>query len=125
MSDNDFHPLDETLNPVKLSIIRGTKIVKQNGDDLEFKHWGTDKQHSKYGKGKTILEIIIIIPSVVLVAFICMFIFVKINSKNRDFSFVKKYKPSKLKKKINLKKFKNHKYEELPTHNNKLERHRL
>ncbi|KAL6949238.1 hypothetical protein ACO0OE_001320 [Hanseniaspora uvarum] len=125
MSDNDFHPLDEALNPVKLSIVRGTKIIKHNGDDLEFKHWGTEKQQSKYGKGKTILEIIIIIPSVVLVAFICMFIFVKINSKNRDFSFVNKYKPSKLKKKINLKSFKNHRYEELPTHNNKPERHRL
>lgn len=125
MSDVEFHPLMPDLNPVKLSIIRGTKIVKQNGDDLEFKHWGTEKQQSKYGHGKTILEIIIIIPSVVLVAFICMFIFVKVNGKNRDFSFVKKLKGSKLKKRIHLDRFKNHKYEELPMHDMKPERHRV
>lgn len=125
MSDVEFHPLMTELNPVKLSIIRGTKIVKQNGDDLEFKHWGTEKQQSKYGKGKTVLEIIIIIPCVVLVAFICMFIFVKVNGKNRDFSFVKKLKGSKLKKNINLNRFKNHKYEELPMHDMKPERHRV
>ncbi|XBW36925.1 hypothetical protein QEN19_002504 [Hanseniaspora menglaensis] len=125
MSDAEFHPLMSELNPVKLSIIRGNKIVKQNGDDLEFKHWGTEKQYSKYGHGKTILEIIIIIPTVVFVAFIVMFIFVKINSKNRDFSSIKKFKGSKLKNKINLSKFKNHKYDELPMHDMKPERHRL
>ncbi|OBA27934.1 hypothetical protein HANVADRAFT_52026 [Hanseniaspora valbyensis NRRL Y-1626] len=125
MSDVEFHPLMAEFNPVKLSIIKGTKIAKQNGDDLEFKHWGTEKQQSKYGKGKTILEIIIIIPSVVLVAFIAMFIFVKINGKNRDFSNIKKFRKSKLNKTINMSKFKNHKYEELPMHDLKPERHRL
>lgn len=125
MSDAEFHPLMPELNPIKLSLIRGTKIVKQNGDYLELKHWGTEKQHSKYGRGKTALEIIIIIPSVVLVAFVCMFVFVKINGKNRDFSYVKKFKGSKLTSKINLKKFKNHRYEELPLHDMKPERHRL
>ncbi|KAL6947187.1 hypothetical protein ACO0QE_002062 [Hanseniaspora vineae] len=113
ISDEDFHPLMEEVNPLTFRIILGSRVFKTSKNAIDLEHASN--------KHKPIWYIIMGTPCIVAVAVFGMYIFIKVNSRYRDFSDVKNAVLQKRHRVIgkvkDMKKFqhmKNHKYDELP-----------
>lgn len=111
ISDDEFDPLE---NGVLLHIIQPAKVIKKTKEELKLEDAGISDETWYY--------VALTIPSLVVVALVGMYFFLHLNRKNRDFSDItnrelkKKHRVlGKVSDLHRFKKFKNHKYDELPT----------
>lgn len=109
--DDEFDPLE---HGVLLYLIKGTKVAKKTKDELRLEDAGISDDTWYY--------VALTIPTLVVVALVFMYFFLYLNKGNRDFSDItmqemkKKHRVlGKISDMKGFKKFKNHKYSELPT----------